>query len=156
MVDMIDETSLYIWRAIGILFSFAIIFFIFEVQKKKINRLNTSNQHSSIVLLYKRHAGNVDYAGINEITRIDGLKAETFLYCVGVPAVYLSPGEHVIEVKAYWSRHIRGQRFKEHRVGPRNIRVEVGHGEIWSLEYQIKEDKFTFTKCNTKKMFKRA
>lgn len=156
MTGIIDETTLYIWRGLGIIASMAVIFFIFQMQKKKITRLNTSNRHSAIVLLYKRHAGNTNYASVNEITRIDGLKAEPFLYCVGVPAVYLAPGEHVIEVKASWSRHIRGQRFKEYNVGPRNMRVEVSYGEIWSLEYQIREDKFVFSKCNTKKMFKRA
>ena len=75
MTGMIDETTLYIWRGLGIIASMAVIFFIFQMQKKKITRLNTSNRHSAIVLLYKRHAGNTNYASINEITRIDGLKA---------------------------------------------------------------------------------
>ena len=93
---------------------------------------------------------------MTEITRIDGLRSETFLYCVGVPAVYLAPGEHLLEVRAKWSRHIRGNRFKGFDAGPQYINVEVGHGEFWSLEYRIKEKRFIFTKCNPNKMYKYA
>ncbi len=157
MIDYVVENSiLYYWRIFGILVSIAVVYIIFEMQRKKMDRLNSANTHSSIVLLYKRHAGNPDYSGRNEILCIDGLRAETFLYCVGVPAVYLSPGEHDVEVCAYWSRHIRGKRFKEYHAGPRHIHVEVGHGEFWSLEYQIKANKFIFTKCDARKIFKRA
>lgn len=71
-------------------------------------------------------------------------------------AVYLSPGEHNIEVNAHWARHIRGKRFKEYEAGPHHLCVEVGHGELWSLEYFIPEKKFIFSRCNEKKMFKKS
>lgn len=128
----------------------------FEMQKKKMSRLSSANTHSSIVLLHKRHAGNPNYSSSTEICRIDGLRAEAFLYCVGVQAVYLSPGEHNIEVNAHWARHIRGKRFKEYEAGPHHLCVEVGHGELWSLEYFIPEKKFIFSRCNEKKMFKKS
>ena len=108
------------------------------------------------MLLHKRHAGNPNYSSSTEICRIDGLRAEAFLYCVGVQAVYLSPGEHNIEVNAHWARHIRGKRFKEYEAGPHHLCVEVGHGELWSLEYFIPEKKFIFSRCNEKKMFKKS
>lgn len=156
-VEMLTDTSAYYGsRILVLVLAMVVVTIIFEMQKRKIDRLATANTHSSIVLLNKRHAGDPNYASVTEISRIDGLRAEAFLYCVGVPAVYLAPGEHDIEVTAYWSRHIRGNRFKEFHEGPRHINVEVGHGEFWSLEYRIKENKFLFTRCNPQKMYKRA
>ena len=156
-VDMMIDTSAYYGSRILVLLIAAVVcFIIFEMQKKKIERLTTANVHSSIVLLHKRHAGDPNYASMTEISRIDGLRSGTFLYCVGVPAVYLAPGEHLLEVRAKWSRHIRGNRFKGFEAGPQYINVEVGHGEFWSLEYRIKEKKFVFTKCNPNKMYKYA
>lgn len=148
-------SAIYYWRALGLVLSVLIIYVVFELQKKKMKRLSSANTHSAIVLLHKRHAGNPNYSSSNEILRIDGLRAEAFLYCVGVQAVYLSPGEHDIEVNASWARHIRGKRFKEYEAGARHLRVEVGHGELWSLEYFIPEKKFIFAKCSEKNMFKR-
>lgn len=157
VMEYIGESSaIYYWRALGLIVSVLILYVVFEMQKKKMSRLSSANTHSSIVLLHKRHAGNPNYSSSTEICRIDGLRAEAFLYCVGVQAVYLSPGEHNIEVNAHWARHIRGKRFKEYEAGPHHLCVEVGHGELWSLEYFIPEKKFIFSRCNEKKMFKKS
>lgn len=119
VMEYIGESSaIYYWRALGLIVSVLILYVVFEMQKKKMSRLSSANTHSSIVLLHKRHAGNPNYSSSTEICRIDGLRAEAFLYCVGVQAVYLSPGEHNIEVNAHWARHIRGKRFKEYEAGP--------------------------------------
>ena len=141
VMEYIGESSaIYYWRALGLIVSVLILYVVFEMQKKKMSRLSSANTHSSST----------------EICRIDGLRAEAFLYCVGVQAVYLSPGEHNIEVNAHWARHIRGKRFKEYEAGPHHLCVEVGHGELWSLEYFIPEKKFIFSRCNEKKMFKKS
>ena len=95
------DALLYILRVAGFLFAVCCVWLIYARQKTKMKRLKAANQHSAIVLLHKRHAGNIDYASINAILHIDGLRAETFLYALGVPAVYLAPGKHVIEVEAY-------------------------------------------------------
>ena len=153
---MPDEWTLYLFRAVGILFSVVCIGVIIEMQRRKLARLKAANQHSSIVMLHKRHAGNGDYASYNRMLRIDGMRTEMFLYRVGIPAVYLAPGEHVVEVEANWARHIRGQRMKNYTVGPRTIRVSVGSGQYWSLEYCIPRDTFVFEKCDPEHLFKRA
>lgn len=149
------DALLYILRIAGFLFAVCCVWLIYARQKTKMKRLKAANQHSAIVLLHKRHAGNIDYASINAILHIDGLRAETFLYALGVPAVYLSPGKHVIEVEAHWSRHIRGRRMKDHQAGPSMISVSVESGEYWSLEYCISKDQFTFERCDPKNLFLR-
>lgn len=157
MIDTLaDAPSIYYWRAAGILFSILVLVVIFQIEKRRVDRLTSANPHSSILLLHKRHAGDLNYASRNEVVRIDGMKAEPFLYCVGVPAVYLAPGEHDVEVKATWMRHIRGKRFREYHAGPRHIRVTVGHGELWSLEYKIHENSFVVSRCEKGKVFKQA
>ena len=84
------DALLYILRIVGFLFAVCCVWLIYARQKTKMKRLKAANQHSAIVLLHKRHAGNIDYASINAILHIDGLRAETFLYALGVPAVYLA------------------------------------------------------------------
>lgn len=84
------DALLYILRIAGFLFAVCCVWLIYARQKTKMKRLKAANQHSAIVLLHKRHAGNIDYASINAILHIDGLRAETFLYALGVPAVYLA------------------------------------------------------------------
>ena len=72
-VDMMIDTSAYYGSRILVLLIAAVVgFIIFEMQKRKIERLTTANVHSSIVLLHKRHAGDPNYASMTEITRIDG------------------------------------------------------------------------------------
>ena len=89
VMEYIGESSaIYYWRALGLIVSVLILYVVFEMQKKKMSRLSSANTHSSIVLLHKRHAGNPNYSSSTEICRIDGLRAEAFLYCVGVQAVY--------------------------------------------------------------------
>ncbi|MDD7073214.1 MAG: hypothetical protein PUH97_02625 [Dialister sp.] len=149
------DALLYILRIAGFLFAVCCVWLIYARQKTKMKRLKAANQHSAIVLLHKRHAGNIDYASINAILHIDGLRAETFLYALGVPAVYLAPGKHVIEVEAHWSRHIRGRRMKDYQAGPSLISVSVESGEYWSLEYCISKDHFTFERCDPKNLFVR-
>ena len=151
---MPSEWTLYILRGLGILFSVACIGVIVEMQRRKLVRLKDANTYSSIVMLHKRHAGNKEYASYNRLIRIDGMRTETFLYRVGVPAVYLAPGDHVVEVEANWARHIRGQRMKNYTVGPRTMRVSVGSGQYWSLEYCIPRDTFIFEKCDPENVFK--
>lgn len=157
MVDVWIETpSIYYWRAAGILFSILVLVVVFEIEKHRMDRLTSANTHSSILLLHKRHAGDLNYASRNEVVRIDGMRAQSFLYYVGVPAVYLAPGEHDLEVKATWMRHIRGKRFREYHAGPRHIRVTVGRGELWSLEYKIHENAFIVSRCKKGRVFKQA
>lgn len=153
---MIGSAEWRFWRVALILFAIIVPIVIFEVQRRKIKELRLSNRHSAIVVLMKRHAGDPDYAGTNKIIRVDGLKTEEFLYCVGVPAVYLSPGEHDVEVESRWVRRNARSRSKEYHAGPRHMYVEVKRGEFWSLEYRISDDKFLFTKCDEEKLFKRA
>ena len=153
---MPDEWILYGLRIAGVLFSIGCVCFIIEMQRRKLKRMKEANMNSSIVMLHKRHAGNMDYASFNQIHRIDGMRTETFLYRVGIPAVYLSPGEHVIEVESSWTRHIRGQRMKNYKAGPKSIHVEVKAGQYWSLEYCISENRFVFEKCDPQHVFKRA
>ena len=153
---MPSEWILYGMRILGILISVIVIGLVIEMQRRKLKRMREANQHSAIVMLHKRHAGDIDYSSFNQITRIDGMRTETFLYRVGVPAVYLAPGEHVIEVGASWSRHIRGKRMKNYTVGPHSMRVSVGTGQYWSLEYYIPKKKFVFEKCDPEHIFKRA
>lgn len=149
------EALLYVLRMAGFLFALGCVWLIYERQKKKMKRLKAANQHSAIVLLHKRHAGNMDYASMNAILHIDGLRAETFLFALGIPAVYLAPGEHVIEVESHWSRHIRGRRMKEFQAGPSALSVSVESGEYWSLEYCISKDRFVFERCDPKNLFLR-
>lgn len=149
----VSDTLLYVLRIFGFLTVFLLLWFIFYRQRKKMKRLRAANMHSAIVMLHKRHAGNMDYASINEIHRIDGLMTETFLYALGVPAVYLAPGEHMIEVESHWTRHIRGRRMKDFQAGPRTIHVSVQSGEYWSLEYCISKDEFTFERCDPENLF---
>lgn len=147
------EVLLYVLRIAGFLFAVCCVWMIFARQKKKMRRLKAANKYSAVVLLHKRHAGNMDYASINAILHIDGLHAETFLYALGVPAVYLSPGKHVIEVEAHWLRHIRGRRMKEFQAGPSTMTVSVESGEYWSLEYCISKNDFIFERCDPNKLF---
>ncbi len=150
-----QDALLYILRIAGFLFAVCCVWLIYARQKTKMKRLKAANQHSAIVLLHKRHAGNMDYASMNAILHIDGLRAEPFLFTLGIPAVYLAPGEHVIEVESRWSRHIRGRRMKEFQAGPSALSVSVESGEYWSLEYCISKDCFVFERCDTKNLFLR-
>ncbi len=153
---MPSEFMLYGLRILGVIFSIACVCFIFEMQRRKLKRMREANMNSAIVMLHKRHAGNMDYASYNQVNRIDGMRTETFLYRVGVPAVYLAPGDHVVEVESTWARHIRGQRMKSFKAGPKTIEVSVEAGQYWSLEYYIPEKRFVFEKCDPEHLFKRA
>lgn len=79
------EVLLYLLRIAGFLFAVCCVWMIFARQKKKMRRLKAANKYSAVVLLHKRHAGNMDYSSINAILHIDGLHAETFLYALGGP-----------------------------------------------------------------------
>ena len=65
------DALLYILRIAGFLFAVCCVWLIYARQKTKMKRLKAANQHSAIVLLHKRHAGNIDYASINAILHID-------------------------------------------------------------------------------------
>lgn len=65
------DALLYILRIVGFLFAVCCVWLIYARQKTKMKRLKAANQHSAIVLLHKRHAGNIDYASINAILHLD-------------------------------------------------------------------------------------
>ncbi len=153
---MLDEYLLVLLRISVFFFAAGALWFVYSRQIHRLKRLKAANMHSAVVLLHKRHAGNMDYSSYNGIERIDGLRTETFIYRLGVPAVYLAPGEHVVEARANWSRRIRGNRMKEFSVGPRNVHVSVESGEFWSMEYCISRNEFVFEKCDPDHLFKKA
>ncbi len=153
---MLDDMALFTLRVVVLFVAAVMLWFIYDRQKKKMKYLKAANMHSAIVFLHKRHAGNMDYSSYNGIERIDGLRTETFIYRLGVPAVYLAPGEHIVEAHANWSRRIRGNRIKEYAVGPRNVHVSVESGEFWSMEYCISRNEFLFERCDPEHLFKKA
>ncbi len=151
---MLNDFALFLLRVAVMLISLVLVWFIYDRQKKRIKYLKAANMHSAILFLHKRHAGNMDYASYNRIEYIDGLRTETFIYRLGVPAVYLAPGEHIVEARANWTRRIRGNRMKEFAAGPRNVHVTVESGEFWSMEYSISKNEFLFERCDPEHLFK--
>ena len=118
--------------------------------KKQLDKYVEDNKDVVIIQLANIHKSDENYAEENEVMEIDGLKVKMFNYKVGIPAVCVTPGSHVLKAKSSWKvREKKGEKNLsiEKSIGPMDFRVDVQSPKKYSLNYNIKNKEYELIEC---------
>ncbi|MDD3141426.1 MAG: hypothetical protein PHX08_21015 [Lachnospiraceae bacterium] len=146
------DLYLYAGCAVFVLLVLIIGVVVAVKRKQKAEKYAESIPGVAIVLLRSQHPGDYDWADNSYILTIDGKKANSFLYKYGIPAFYISPGEHTLKLKSNWGSG-GGKKVSLHSTKPQEIHVKVKTEGHYSLGYQISSGKYMLEEYENERLF---
>jgi len=108
---------------------------------------------AALVLLFKKRAGDTDWADNNYILTVDGEPAHMFAYRLGIQACHVPSGCHTITVKSSWGR-VSGGKVAVQSTQPCDIRVQVRAEGHYSLEYHIPDGQYVFEEYEDERLLR--
>ena len=97
---------------------------------------------ASILVIQKRNGSNGNFAENVRVSAINGEKSCWFFHKAAA-AVYLGPGENVLEVYAQWARG--GRTVTLYRTNPVVLTLTVASDKIYALHYDVRSSCYLLT-----------